>query len=85
MTLKRLLNTLIPRFVTEDAAAVVTHCGHCDDEHPQPVCAMSDVRPGEVFDGIMTMRSFRLFGRGLFPSFDGEMRPWKNPHDQVRP
>lgn len=85
MKLPRLLDILIPRFVSEDAAAVVTHCGHCDEEHPHPVCAMADVEPGEVFDGIITMRSFNLFGMGLFPSFDGEMRPWKNPHDKVRP
>ena len=49
------------------------------------VAALADVEPGEVFDGIITMRAFNLFGMVLFPSFDGEMRPWKNPHDQVRP
>ncbi len=82
MTLTRLLDILIPRFITEDAAAVFEMCEHCPAAHPQPVCSMDDVYPGEVFDGIVTVRFFNLFGVALWTRCDAVMRPWKNPHDK---
>lgn len=80
-TIRKWLDILVPRFLTEDVAVSVTYCGHCDEPHLQPVCAMTDVEPGERFDGIMTMRCFNLFGRGLFARQVGEIRPWVSPHD----
>lgn len=84
MSLRRILDILVPRFITEDAAAEVTFCGHCDEPHPQPVCSMLDIQPGEQFDGIITMRFFNLFGLTLFQRWDGVMRPWVNPHDKAK-
>lgn len=74
---------LIPRFVTDDWAADVYDCRECDDPHVHPVCMMRDVEPGEEFDGIVTCRSFNLFGIGLFPRWSTDWRPWVNPHDGV--
>jgi hypothetical protein len=85
MNLSRVLDILIPRFMTEDAAADLHFCDHCNKPHPQPVCSMKDIEPGEVFAGIMTVRFFNLFGLSLFPRFDGVMRPWVNPHDKAEP
>jgi hypothetical protein len=78
------LDILIPRFITEDAAANVTYCGHCDLPHPQPVMPMSNVEPGNVFDGIITVRYFNLFGSALFMRWNTAMRPWVNPHDKAK-
>lgn len=78
-----LLDIIVPRFVTEDAAVISTYCGNCADEHLQPVCSMADIEPGEVYDGIITMRSFNFFGRGLWAKQVGPIRPWVNPHDKV--
>lgn len=86
MKLPFLLDLLLPRFITEDAAAQITYCDQCANPHPMPVCSMADVRPGEVFDGIITMRSFNLFGFAIFARFDMDsLRPFVNPHDQVKP
>lgn len=85
MNLPRWLDILIPRFVSEETAVQNQLCGHCEIEHPQPVCAMSDIEPGEVYDGIVTVRFFNFFGEALFPRLAGPIRPWVNPHDKVRP
>lgn len=82
MNLRKLFDILIPRFITEDVAVEVAYCSHCDEAHPQPVCCMADVEPDDVFDGIMTMSCFNLFGLGLFPRQVSEIRPWVNPHDK---
>lgn len=80
--LVRFLDILIPRFITEDAAAELEQCEHCDGPHYFPVCALADVRPGEVFDGIVTMEFFNLFGFALFARYDeSSVRPFVNPHD----
>lgn len=67
---------LVPRFVREDVALEQVAPGEY-----VPVVAMRDVDPGERFDGIVTMESFNLFGRGIFPKVVGEVRPFVNPHD----
>lgn len=83
MRLPRWLDIIIPRFLTEDVAVELLECAHCDEQHVLPVCAMYDVALGETFDGVATMRSFNLFGFGLFPRIIGEPRPWINPHDEA--
>lgn len=85
VTLRQLLDILIPRFITEDAAAELERCEHCDGPHYFPVCALADVKPGEVFDGIITIRGFNLFGWVLFSRLVGDPRPFVNPHDLPRP
>ena len=85
MKLRALLDLLIPRFVTEDAALEIHCCGDCQTEHYRPVCALQDVRPGEVFDGIATIRFLNVFGLALFGRSVGEVRPWVNPHDAKAP
>ncbi|MEN6549433.1 MAG: hypothetical protein ABFE07_25590 [Armatimonadia bacterium] len=69
----RLLDIVIPRFLTEDV------CVLWDGETYEIVCCLADACDGEEFDGIATMRCFNLFGIGLFPSFVGEVRPWQKP------
>lgn len=82
MNLLRLLDIIVPRFMTEDAAAEAHYCDHCNEPHYQPICSMKDIEPGEVFDGIVTMRFFNLFGMALFARYDmNSVRPWVNPHD----
>lgn len=66
---------LVPRFVDDECAL------EKDGDDYWVVCVMSDVRPGENFDGIATMRCFAFLGFGLFPSQISEVRPFVNPHD----
>lgn len=68
--LTRLLDIITPRFVTEEVAL------RDDGQHLVIACSMADVRPGECFDGVATMRNFNLFGMALFPVMVGEARPW---------
>ena len=84
MSLRRLLDILIPRFMTENAAVDNTYCDHCDNPHLVAICCMDDVEPGEEFEGIVTMSFFNLFGFALFPKQVGDVRPWVNPHDEVK-
>lgn len=90
MTFGRLIlyviDCLIPRFITEDAPAIVQYCGHCDKPHPSPAGSMMLVKPGDVFDGIISVRYFNLFGLALCMRWnDDVMRPWVNPHDKAKP
>lgn len=86
MSLRNLLDALIPRFMTEEVAVEeysdYFNCIGIDAQY-EIVCSMRDIKPGERFDGIATMRVFNLFGMGLFPKQIGEVRPWVNPHDKV--
>lgn len=80
MSLSKLLDILVPRFVTEDVA--VKQVGRSSIH--EIVCSMKDVRPGERFDGVATMRTFNLFGFGLFPAQVGDVRRWENPRSKAR-
>ncbi|MNO80850.1 hypothetical protein D3C76_720700 [compost metagenome] len=84
MTLGRLLDILVPRFITEDVALINAYCDDCDHPHLMPVCCLADVDPDEEFDAIGTMSCFNLFGWALFAKLVGDVRPWVNPHDGVR-
>ncbi len=70
MNLAKLLDIIIPRRLTEEVALTD------DGDHYQIACSMADVRPGERFDAVATMRTFNLFGMALFPELTGEPRPW---------
>ena len=83
MTLSKLLDIMIPRFITEDVAVERRVCDDCCEEHYEIACSMLDIEPGERFDGIATMRGFNLFGMLLFPRQVGVVRPWVNPWDGV--
>lgn len=76
-----LLDILVPRFVTEDTALIRDYCSDCGVEHLHPVCAMASVEPGDVFDGIASIKFFNLFGMAIFSRRVGPIRPWVNPHD----
>jgi hypothetical protein len=80
VTRYRLLDILIPRFVTEDVACLEVICDHCDELHLLPVCSMESVEPGEVFDAIVPFSCFNLFGWVLFSRPVGEPMPFVNPH-----
>ncbi|HEJ3257921.1 hypothetical protein [Pseudomonas aeruginosa] len=69
--MNRILNILIPRFITERVALLEATAGHLEI-----ACAISDVRPNERFDGIATIRSFNLLGFALFPKMVDGPHPW---------
>lgn len=59
--MNRILDILIPRFITERVALIDAN------GQLEIACALSNVRPNERFDGIATIRSFNLAGFALFP------------------
>lgn len=73
----RLLDLLVPRFITED---VVYFNG--DDEggeYYEFQFPLALVMPGERFDGIALVRSFTWLGFAFFTKII-EQRPFINPH-----
>lgn len=70
MNIRQLFDIILPRFITEDVAL------HDNGDCYEIVCCMSDIQEGERFDGIVTMRTFNLFGLAIFPKQVGEVRPW---------
>lgn len=70
---------LIPRFVTEEVALryvgddFTTTRSEWDDY--EIACSLSDVEPGEIFDGIATVDCFQAFGFG-FAYRIGGFREW---------
>lgn len=75
---------LTPRFVTEDWACELYWDDELDCEAADPWKAMGHVQPGEVFDGIITLRHFCWLGMVFGADQPGaQMRPWVNPHDGV--
>jgi len=78
--MNKFLDILLPRFITEDVAL------RDDGDHLVIACALADVKPGEEFPAIATVRNFNLFGRALFPKIIGEPRDWPvNNHTQGTP
>lgn len=67
---------LVPRFVDDEMA-----CNDLGGDEYE-LLELGAVEPGERFDCIITVRSFNLFGYGLFPKQIGEGRPFVNPHDE---
>ena len=68
--MNRLLDVLIPRLITEEVA--LADAG----DHLEIACAMADVKPGDRFAAVATVRTLNLFGLGLFPTMIGEPREW---------
>jgi len=56
-----LLDLLIPRFITEDVAVL-----EVDGEY-RPICNVDDLNMYDVYDKIITVKTFNFFGFGLFP------------------
>lgn len=71
----RCADILVPRFVDDQMA-----CNDLGDDEYE-LMELEAVEPGERFDCIVTIRSFNLFGYGLFPKQIGAARPFVNPHD----
>ena len=65
-----IIDLLIPRFITEDVALNEI------DGILEIVCVMSDVSEGELFDGVVSVKSLVWFNKGFFPSQVGEVREW---------
>ena len=69
------LDWAVPRFLDEDVACELT-----GPDLYSPVVALSDVEPGERYDGIVRMRCFNFFGFACFPKPLGPVRPFVNPY-----
>ncbi|WP_395503073.1 hypothetical protein [Ectopseudomonas mendocina] len=76
--MNRLLDILLPRFITEEVA--LTDAG----DHLEIACSMADVKPGERFAAVATVRTLNLFGMGLFPTLIGEPREWPAKYQDPR-
>lgn len=70
-TLKKFLDFIIPRFMTDEVAFVY------NGDEIEIVCTLLDVEEGEEFDGIVKIRCFNFFGFGLFGKILMDtIRPW---------
>lgn len=76
--MNRLLNILIPRLITEEVA--LADAG----DHLEIACSMADVKPGERFAAVATVRTLNLFGLGLFPTMIGEPREWPGENSETQ-
>ena len=68
------IDIIVPRFITEDVAMEQIAPGS-DWDSFEIACSMSDVQPGEVFDGIATVDSFAWLGLGITYRI-GNFRRW---------
>ncbi len=62
--MNKFLDILIPRFITEQVAG-----NYMEDGSFWPICNESDLDSNDAYDAIITVRTFNLFGFGLFPKF----------------
>lgn len=70
---KRLLDFILPRFVTEDVVFEELICrGHVDSW--SPACAVSEIKPGERYEKIGTIRRFKFLGMSYGIQLVGELR-----------
>ncbi|MDQ7104195.1 hypothetical protein REA38_11605 [Serratia sp. MF2] len=71
--MNKLLDIILPRFIEEkvlfDYDEVI--------EAYLPVCSVNDLKPGEYFPMIGTIKSFNFFGIGLFPKLVGKLEKFK--------
>ncbi|WPJ72111.1 hypothetical protein DEEACLCL_00094 [Salmonella phage CRW-SP2] len=73
----KLVSILIPRFIKEDVAFMLYEKGATPEENTYfPICALDDVDETDEVEMVGVMRSFNLFGFGLFPKLIGELRPY---------
>ena len=75
--MKRFLEFLIPRFVTDEVAFEERADGY------YIVCCVDDLEPWEEFAALGDVRCFSWLGFGWFPQQIGELRPFVNPHSRV--
>ncbi|MDG9928495.1 MULTISPECIES: hypothetical protein [unclassified Pseudomonas] len=68
--MNRLLDFLLPRFITEDVALVDA------GDHLEIIGRLADAPPGFVPAAVATIRSFNLFGWAICPRMIGEPREW---------
>lgn len=70
-------DVLMPRFVTREVAFVLCEEieGGSQDEY-MPLCDMEDLHEDDDVHMVGTIRSFNLFGFGLFPKLIGELHPF---------
>ncbi len=61
----------IPHYTTEDVVF-----DESEDEI-YPVCCLDDVREGEEFPWVGTVRSLSFMNFGYFPKLMGELRPFR--------
>lgn len=71
--MKKLFDLLLPRLLTEEVAL------QDNGDHLVIVCPMTEVKPGERFHAVATMRVFNLFGYALFPRMISGPLPWPSP------
>lgn len=63
------IDIVVPRFIREEVAFV-----HDEEEDAYiPICALSDIQPGEDVDAVGVMRSFNIFGFAFFAKLEGEL------------
>lgn len=67
--MNRLIDILIPRFLTEDVALRLN-----ENNEYEVLCSIRDLGEWEQVDAVMSMTSFNLFGLALFPKAAGEVR-----------
>ena len=60
--MNKILDLLIPRFTNDRVAIVIM-----DNGDYQPICLAHELRDDGIYDKIITVRVFNLFGLGLFP------------------
>ncbi|MCG7598866.1 hypothetical protein MHM84_03645 [Halomonas sp. McH1-25] len=68
--IRRLMDIMVPRFITEDVA-----CYEGEDGISYPAFCMADFdhEHDEAPDAIIRMRSFNLFGFSILPRMAGEV------------
>lgn len=72
-----LFDFLVPRFITEDVAVSRSPGEDSGNWECWVIeCAMSDVQPGERFDGIAEVDAFTWLGFGITYRI-GNFRPWE--------
>ncbi len=60
--MNKILDLLIPRFTNDRVAIVIMENGDY-----QSICLEHQLRDDDIYDKIITVRVFNLFGLGLFP------------------
>lgn len=65
---------IVPRFITEEVVVERVGKGSSWDAF-EIVCSLSDVKPGERFDGVATVDAFQFLGIGITYRI-GNFRPW---------
>lgn len=72
--LRSVFDILIPRFISEDVAMEYIGNGRGWEDY-RIACRLSDVLPGEQFDGVATVDAFQILGVGITYRI-GNFRPW---------